>query len=345
MYSNPISSMGYRHFLVNSISTLLALDMHIITDEERSEDVSFGDRFRALSDFMRISIPDYSSECDARNHLISLNRDAYDLKRIYERNSPSILIQRFFRGHRVRKNISNSIGIKRESVIKIQKVARGMILRKRLKRQLNEYLEEISQGNLMKSIDQLQKERAVRIITKVYMASKARRKMYSAHVRSAIMIQKHWRAKKTRTSSWTHLLELDKYPQFYICREQKPFVLNIIKEMYEEYPEHGNYLEISKKCFFIVDKYCSVRIIEPESTVLPPVRLSHFTIPSFRSKITYNQWNNNLKGFNVFSNMMIFDEREIKRKITVMKTSGLKVTQAKIAFDLNQLQQSSKHVV
>lgn len=155
MYSNPVSNLGYRHFLVNSLQSLLALDMHIITDEERSEDVSFGDRFRAMSDYMRISVPDYTKESDARNHLISLNRDAYELKRIYERNSPSVMIQRIFRGFRIRKNISNSIGIKRESVIKIQKVARGFILRTRLKNELKKYMKEIKHDNLVKSIFQI----------------------------------------------------------------------------------------------------------------------------------------------------------------------------------------------
>jgi hypothetical protein len=138
MYSNPVANIGYRHFIVNSIPSLLALDMHIITDEERSDDVSFGDRFRALSDYMRISIPDYTGESDARNHLMSLNKDAYELKRIYERNSPSILIQRTFRGHKIRKNINNTIGIKIDSVIKIQKIVRGFLLRRRCKRELIE---------------------------------------------------------------------------------------------------------------------------------------------------------------------------------------------------------------
>lgn len=136
MYSNPVANIGYRHFIVNIIPSLLALDMHIITDEERSDDVSFGDRFRALSDYMRISIPDYTNESDARVHLMSLNKDAYELKRIYERNSPSILIQRIFRGHKIRKNINNTIGIKKDSVIKIQKVIRGFLLRRRCRKEL-----------------------------------------------------------------------------------------------------------------------------------------------------------------------------------------------------------------
>jgi hypothetical protein len=50
MYSNPVASIpGYRHFVVNSCFSLLALDEYIITDEERFEDAAFGKRFRALN--------------------------------------------------------------------------------------------------------------------------------------------------------------------------------------------------------------------------------------------------------------------------------------------------------
>jgi hypothetical protein len=38
---------------------LLALDSYIVTDEERTEDASFGFRFRALSDYMLINVPGF----------------------------------------------------------------------------------------------------------------------------------------------------------------------------------------------------------------------------------------------------------------------------------------------
>ena len=67
LFSNPVCSIpGYRHFLVNSIpTTLLALDNYIITDEERIEDASFGYRFRALNEYMKLHIPDYAKEKSA----------------------------------------------------------------------------------------------------------------------------------------------------------------------------------------------------------------------------------------------------------------------------------------
>jgi len=93
LFSNPVCSIpGYRHFLVNSIQSLLALDNFVITDEERIEDASFGYRFRGLNEFMKLHIPDYAKEKSAEQHLFNLEVDIYRLKRIFERNSPSVLI-------------------------------------------------------------------------------------------------------------------------------------------------------------------------------------------------------------------------------------------------------------
>jgi len=66
LYSNPVCQVpGYRYYLVNSIPSLLALDNHIITDEERIEDASFGYRYRALNEYMKLHIPDYAREKSA----------------------------------------------------------------------------------------------------------------------------------------------------------------------------------------------------------------------------------------------------------------------------------------
>lgn len=66
MFSNPVCTIpGYRHYLVNSMQPLLALDNYIITDEERIEDASFGYRFRGLNEYMKLHIPDYAKERSA----------------------------------------------------------------------------------------------------------------------------------------------------------------------------------------------------------------------------------------------------------------------------------------
>ena len=61
LFANPVCSIpGYRHFIVNSIPCLKALDNYVITDEERIEDASFGNRFRGLNEYMKWQVTDYS---------------------------------------------------------------------------------------------------------------------------------------------------------------------------------------------------------------------------------------------------------------------------------------------
>jgi hypothetical protein len=131
LFNNPVCQIpGYRHFLVNSIQHLLALDTYIITDEERIEDASFGYRFRGMNEFMKIHLPDYGNERSAEQHLLNLEVDVYRLKRIFERNSPTILIQSFWRGCASR-NQSKTLFLKQERIVtKIQAVVRGMLTRR-----------------------------------------------------------------------------------------------------------------------------------------------------------------------------------------------------------------------
>ena len=85
LYNNPCTTIpGYRHFMVNSVPTLLALDLHVVTDEERIEDASFGYRFRSMHDRMRIDIPDYTGVRTAEEHLFNMEIDIYCIKRLFE---------------------------------------------------------------------------------------------------------------------------------------------------------------------------------------------------------------------------------------------------------------------
>ena len=45
--------------MVNSVRSLYALDHHVVTDEERIEEASFGYTFRTMNERLRIHIPDY----------------------------------------------------------------------------------------------------------------------------------------------------------------------------------------------------------------------------------------------------------------------------------------------
>jgi phage terminase large subunit len=142
LYNNPVCAIpGYRHFIVNSIPGLKALDNFVITDEERIEDASFGYRFRALNEYMKLHIPDYLNEKSAEQHLFNLDVDVYRLKRIFERNSPSILIQSLFRGYKSRNSQKIENNKRVNNVKKIQKVVRGWLARRRFEKDLKDLLQ------------------------------------------------------------------------------------------------------------------------------------------------------------------------------------------------------------
>lgn len=105
--------------MVNSCPSLLALDHYVITDEERIEDASFGYRFRGLNEYMKLHIPDYAKEKSAEAHLFNLEVDIYRLKRIFERNSPSILIQSLYRGYRSRNFVKIYFNEKKNKILTI----------------------------------------------------------------------------------------------------------------------------------------------------------------------------------------------------------------------------------
>ena len=55
--------------------------------------------------------------------------DVYRLRRIFERNSPSIMIQAVYRGYRQRNHVRQKMQDKMFKIIKIQKVVRGWFTR------------------------------------------------------------------------------------------------------------------------------------------------------------------------------------------------------------------------
>ena len=93
-----------------------------------------------MNEYMKLHIPDYSHETHADTHLFNLDVDRYRLKRIFEYNSPSIIIQSAFRGYRARRHYHFYYKSRKKSIVVIQKYWRGSLLRKRLRADLREVL-------------------------------------------------------------------------------------------------------------------------------------------------------------------------------------------------------------
>ena len=126
--------------------TLRALDDFIITDEELldySSPVSL--RFRAMSTrYMKIYVPKFLENNSADQHIFNLDVEVYRIKRLFERNSPSIRIQSAFRGYYHRSKAVFSFMQRKKAAVFIQKMAKGWLFRLRMRKELKSILK--SQG-------------------------------------------------------------------------------------------------------------------------------------------------------------------------------------------------------
>jgi hypothetical protein len=210
LFNNPVCQIpGYRHFLVNSLPTLKALDNYIITDEERIEDASFGYRFRALNEFMKLHIPDYSNEALAEQHLLNLEVDVYRLKRIFERNSPSIIIQSFWRGSSSR-NISKGVSVKRSaSIVKVQAWIRATLARIAFQRELRAMLKTTGDEDLLMTNDEIIRRDAARTIFEHMWAYHRMLKRHRRRVAATLKIQTFYRMRFVKNSSFIKVLEIE----------------------------------------------------------------------------------------------------------------------------------------
>jgi hypothetical protein len=178
----------------------------VITDEERIEDASFGYRFRGLNEFMKLHIPDYTTEKSAEQHLLNLEVDIYRLKRIFERNSPSILIQSFWRGCASRRNVEGYYKKRHASIVKLQGWFRAVLARRRYMRELRMLLRQSGQEDLLLTNDEIERrDKGLLILKHMYAwfkKIKKRRERYAA----TLKIQTFYRMRFVKNSSFINAL-------------------------------------------------------------------------------------------------------------------------------------------
>ena len=110
--------------------------------------------------------------------------DIYRLKRIFERNSPSILIQSLYRGYRSRNFIKIYFNERTSKVIKIQKVARGWLARRRFEKDLKDLLKYTGDEDLLMTSEEIRMRDCARKVFKLlyknWMQKKRERKRQAA---------------------------------------------------------------------------------------------------------------------------------------------------------------------
>lgn len=178
----------------------------MVTDEERIEDASFGYRFRGLNEFMKLHIPDYSAERSAEQHLMNLEVDIYRLKRIFERNSPSILIQSFWRGCASRINTKGYYKKRIKSITKIQAWFRACLARQRYMNDLKDLLKQTGEEDLLMTNDEIKRLQAGRLIVKHMQAFCRMKKRMRARESATLKIQTFYRMRFVKNSSFINAL-------------------------------------------------------------------------------------------------------------------------------------------
>lgn len=177
---------------MTKIPGLKALDDYIITDEERMEDVGHGIRFKALSQFMRLYAPDFKEGLTAEQHIFQVDLEIYKLKRLFEKNSPSIRIQALFKGYKRRVAHTNYFQRRTKSIIYIQKIARGWLQRLKVKRELRALMKEQGLEELAMTQQELLIHNAKKRLRKPLIAFVMRRRITKMRNKMALLIQKTW---------------------------------------------------------------------------------------------------------------------------------------------------------
>jgi hypothetical protein len=163
LFNNPcIHLPQYRKFMLSSLPSLLALDFHIATQEER----------------LGIAMPDpekskiWIQDC---SDLRSLKQHLYKLRRKFEKCSPSIKIQSVWRSFYVRRHMGGHLSERDQQAILIQKHVRGWLLRLKLRRDLEKLLKETNNEYLLFTPQEYVHFKAVRTIENFYSRYKVKR--------------------------------------------------------------------------------------------------------------------------------------------------------------------------
>ncbi|KAL4480801.1 hypothetical protein ABPG72_001670 [Tetrahymena utriculariae] len=114
IFNNPLSTKwSLRHFVVNSMPKLFALDFNAISDEERMEMISKTDRFYALSPSTKINWPLISIPSETvlqdDDYLLLMREEIKIIIKKYSENSPVVIIQRIWRGYVCRKQLKSKL--------------------------------------------------------------------------------------------------------------------------------------------------------------------------------------------------------------------------------------------
>ncbi|XP_051759155.1 leucine-rich repeat and IQ domain-containing protein 3 isoform X6 [Ctenopharyngodon idella] len=106
LYDTPLSlKKNFRHCLVNSIWSLKALDNFVISDEEIIQNWSLPFQFKAMKQHFCVNLYPSTKLNSFETEMKAVYKIISEINRIQAIYSPTLIIQRWIRGHLIRKSL------------------------------------------------------------------------------------------------------------------------------------------------------------------------------------------------------------------------------------------------
>lgn len=106
LHDNPVEQTeGYRHIMLNKITTLVELDDMVAADEEFIEGIEYPERFAAFEDRMRLTTDNSllkKKDTTYEELLDFIKKTSVETHKILSHNSPITIIQKVIRGFIIR---------------------------------------------------------------------------------------------------------------------------------------------------------------------------------------------------------------------------------------------------
>ncbi|KAG1973489.1 leucine-rich repeat and IQ domain-containing protein [Pimephales promelas] len=109
LYDTPLSlKKNYRHCLVNNIWSLKALDNFVISDEEIIQNWSLPLHFKAMKQHFCVSLYPSTKSDSFETEMKAVYKIITEINRIQAFYSPTLIVQRWIRGHLIRKSLGRN---------------------------------------------------------------------------------------------------------------------------------------------------------------------------------------------------------------------------------------------
>ena len=338
LFNNPcIHLPDYRKFIITALPGLLALDFYIATQEERVGIMIHN------PENAKIWIQD---SCELKN----FRRHLYKLRRKWEKCSPVIRIQSLWRRYCVRKHIGGHLSERDKKAVLIQKHVRGWLLRKKLKRDLEQFLRDTNNEDLLFSPEEYVYYKAVRKIEEWYKVCKERKDRKKKLFNASTKI----RACYKKFKACQIQIPLLNYTKIYLLKSQQRtlicFLRAIAKDSQEYHPANNIEDRVAPEFFENLPKKLSgpsfsslfermqnctsikvIRFPDIETLGYSPIPLLQMVKWMPNSKIV-NSWHSRpIKGISISSKFCEKHEYEILKKFKNRGSTWTRAEKAKFS--------------